>query len=81
MHLMSLMLTVFRDSLYCTQVMEAGKVAEFAMPHELLNVENGRFRSLVDELGAEMKESFVSVARKRYDTQKHIYAKDREYDS
>lgn len=57
------------------QVMDAGKVAEFAMPYELLQHEEGHFRSLVNELGDEMKESFIEISKKRYEENKHLYSK------
>lgn len=53
--------------------MDAGKVAEFAMPYELLQLEDGRFRGLVNELGDEMKDSFVGLAKKRFDENKDVY--------
>lgn len=32
-------------------VLDAGRVAEFGRPHELLQIENGLLRALVDESG------------------------------
>ena len=47
--------------------MNAGQVAEYGPLHELLAMEKGQFRSLVDELGPEVKEQFLETAKKRYD--------------
>ena len=54
--------------------MDKGKVAELAMPYELLQNADGKFRSLVDELGDDMRNSFVQASKKRYEESKHIYA-------
>jgi hypothetical protein len=47
--------------------MSAGQVAEYGPLHELLAMKNGQFRSLVDELGPEVKAQFLETARNRYD--------------
>ncbi len=48
-------------------VMNAGQVAEYGSLQELLEIESGQFRSLVDELGPEVKAQFLETAKKRYD--------------
>jgi ABC-type glutathione transport system ATPase component len=46
-------------------VMDQGSVAESGSPHDLLQLQNGYFHGLVDELGPEAKASFVSIAARR----------------
>jgi ATP-binding cassette, subfamily C (CFTR/MRP), member 1 len=48
-------------------VMSAGQVAEYGPLHELLALPSGQFKSLVDELGPEVKAQFLETARNRYD--------------
>jgi ABC-type multidrug transport system fused ATPase/permease subunit len=47
-------------------VMDAGRVAEYASPHDLLGKKDGLFRALVDQLGPEMRASFEKVALNRH---------------
>lgn len=46
-------------------VMDQGKVAEQGTPYELLQIEGGMFRGLVDELGPERKEVLTNLAFNR----------------
>ena len=46
-------------------VMNAGKVVEYASPHDLLQKPCGFFRGLVDQLGPDARSSFENVARLR----------------
>lgn len=46
-------------------VMDSGCVAEAGLPYELLQKQEGYFSGLVNELGADMKASFLSLAKKR----------------
>jgi ABC-type transport system involved in cytochrome bd biosynthesis fused ATPase/permease subunit len=48
-------------------VMNAGKVAEYGPLHELLAMPSGFFKSLVDELGPEVKAKFIATALNRFD--------------
>ena len=47
-------------------VMQAGQVAEYASPHELLQRTGGLFRGLVDQLGPEVRGSFERMALMRH---------------
>lgn len=42
-------------------VMDAGHVAEYASPHQLLQKNDGLFRGLVDQLGPDMRASFENI--------------------
>jgi len=46
-------------------VMDSGSVAECGLPNDLLKDKDGYFSGLVNELGPEMKASFVSIAQQR----------------
>ena len=46
-------------------VMSEGRIAEQGHPSVLLEVEDGAFRSLVDELGPERREAFQKVANRK----------------
>jgi ABC-type transport system involved in cytochrome bd biosynthesis fused ATPase/permease subunit len=46
-------------------VMRDGRVAEYDAPHALLQREAGLFRGLVDQLGPEIRASFVKTALAR----------------
>jgi ABC-type multidrug transport system fused ATPase/permease subunit len=46
-------------------VMDAGQVAEFGVPYELMQNESGIFASLVNALGPEVRASFVATMRRR----------------
>lgn len=42
-------------------------MAEYGMPFDLIQISEGKFKSLVDELGDEMRSSFLEIAKKRRD--------------
>ena len=47
-------------------VMDTGVAAEFASPHELLQMERGIFKEMVDALGSQEKNRLVKVAAEKH---------------
>jgi ABC-type multidrug transport system fused ATPase/permease subunit len=47
-------------------VMSEGQVAEYASPYDLLQMETGIFRGLVDQLGSDVRTSFEKTALQRH---------------